>query len=322
MNTQDEDNLIIKFLAGEATEAERIQLDTWRSSDPLHEDKFLQSQTLWKRSTRTELDLDTDAAWANVKAKLRTPAQTRTFGQYLRIAAAILVLCTAGWFAVESLYNPMIHVQTAANEQKEVILPDGSQVWLNESSDLSYPKQFKGKHRDVELSGEAFFEVVKNPEQPFVITSSQVITEVLGTSFNLYAPAESKEATLDVVTGKVRFTSTDNTTEVVVVAGEKAELTTVGDATKAGAANENAFAWKSGKLVFNDNTLKEVFDVLQHQFKINITTENPEILNCHFTGTFSKQDKDEVLDIICRSLQLKYTRKGKNVTVQGKGCTQ
>lgn len=320
MNTQDEDILIIKVLAGEASESDRTQLDAWRKSHTAHEDKFLQSQKIWDQSNRTDLDIDTDAAWLTVKGKLAPAQKTNPFGLYLKIAAAVLLISTVSWYGF--LYNPMLTVQTAANEQKEVLLPDGSVVWLNANSQLSYTKKFKGDTRDLSLTGEAFFEVVKNPEQPFVITSDQAITEVLGTSFNLKVPKGSIRATLNVVTGKVRFTSMDNTSEVVVVAGEKAEIDEVGNATRTGPANENELSWKSGKLTFNDAKLKEVFEVLEDYFKIKIAVENPDILNCHFTGTFDKPKTDQVFDIISKALQFSYTRKGKAVTISGKGCSQ
>jgi transmembrane sensor len=319
MNTQDEDILIIKILAGEASELDQNKLDAWRKSHPSHEAKFLQSQSIWDQSNRTEPDIDTDAAWLNVKGKLAAPQKTNPFGLYLKIAAAIMLISTIGWYGF--LYNPTITIQTAANEQKEVLLPDGSVVWLNEKSKLSYSKKFNGTKRDVSLTGEAFFEVVKNPNLPFVITSSQSVTEVLGTSFNLKVPAGSIRATLNVVTGKVRFTSLDNPSEVIVVGGEKAEIDEVGNATKTGLANENELAWKSGKLSFNDAKLKEVFEVLEDYFKIKIAVENQDILNCHFTGTFDKPKSEQVFDIISKALQLSYTRKGKTVTIQGKGCT-
>jgi transmembrane sensor len=321
MNTQEEDILIIKFLAGEASEDERIELDTWRNSDPLHEQNFLQSQALWKQSQQTEQHIDTDAAWLTVKRKLKTSRAEKTFSMYLKIAAAILLVCSAGWYAIAILYNPMIQVQTAMNEQKEVILPDGSVVSLNEGSTLRYPKKFNRDTRTVSLTGEAFFDITKNPKQPFVITSAQAITEVLGTSFNLNVPKGSHTAILNVITGRVRFAPINNTGGVIVTAGEKAEIDEAGNATKKGAVIENEFAWKSNKLVFTDDTLKEVFTILETYFNIKIVVENPTILNCHFTGTFIKPNREQVLDIISKSLQLNYTRKGKTVTITGKGCS-
>jgi transmembrane sensor len=320
MNTQDEDMLIIKFLAGEASEADVTKLTAWRNSHPSHEEQFLQSQSIWNRSNRTEDEIDIDAAWNQVESKLQNQGAHSNRFVFFRIAAVFLLVCTTGWFAFKALYNPTITIYTATNEHKEVSLPDGSTVWLNENSTFSFPKSFKGKNRQVALSGEAFFEVTKNPEQPFTIQSEQAITEVLGTSFNLKVLKGTKEALLNVITGKVRFTSTDNTSEVTIVAGEKAEISETGNANKVGLVVENELAWKSGKLVFNDSSLEEVFNTLERYFKIKITVENPDILTCHFTGTYTNPKADEIFESLSKALKLNYSRNGKKVNIKGKGC--
>jgi transmembrane sensor len=320
MKTQDEDILIIRFLAGEASEADIARLNTWRESDASHEAHFLQSQSIWNKTNRPEEEIDLDAAWLNVQARLARPVSRNNYLGMLKIAAAVLLVCSIGWIAFNSLYNPMLTIQTAANEQKEIKLPDGSIVWLNELSSLRYSKTFKGNQRNVALTGEAFFEVMKNPEKPFIISSEQAITQVLGTSFNLRVLKGTKEAFLNVVTGKVRFTSVANASEVIVVAGEKAAINSIGNTTKTGPVIENELAWKSGKLVFEDASLKEVFSTLENYFKIKIAVDNPAILTCHFTGTFMKPEVDDIFNTISKALQLNYSRQRKNITIKGKGC--
>ncbi len=322
MKTQEEDILITKVLSGEATESEIAALSAWRNSHPAHEEQFRQSQLIWTRSQQNDIVIDTEQAWLKVQQNIsQSRSKEKTMSWYVKIAAAILVISAASWYGFLNVYNPTISIQTAANEQKEIVLPDGSHVWLNELSRIEYTKKFRGKERNIALMGEAFFDVVKNPDQPFVITSDQAITEVLGTSFNLKVPKGTITASLNVVTGKVRFTSTDNTSEVIVVAGEKATINEVGDASKSAFSDINDLAWKSDKLVFNDEELKNVFARLETHFKVKITVENPAILNCHFTGSFDKPKLDNVLDIISKALQLNCTRKGKTVTIKGKGCT-
>ncbi len=322
MNTQEEDILITKVLANEATESEIAALLAWRNSHPAHEEQFRQSQRIWTQARQNNIDIDTEKAWLKVSKNIAVTDNSKNkVAWYVKIAATILVISVASWYGYIHVYNPIISIQTASNECKEITLPDGSHVWLNELSHIEYNKKMNGKDRQIVLSGEAFFDVVKNPNQPFVITADQAITEVLGTSFNLNVRKGQRTATLNVVTGKVRFTSTDNTSEVIVTAGEKAIIDEVGDATKSEFSDVNDFAWKTDKLVFNDEQLKEVFNTLQINFKVKIIVENPAILTCHFTGSFNQPRLDNVLDMISKALQLNYVRKGKTVTITGKGCT-
>jgi transmembrane sensor len=320
MNDQEITQLITKVLAGEATPSETQQLDDWRKQHPDNESGFQQTKLIWDNASLLEEEADTDAAWEKFSARLHNKPKTLTLTYYLRIAAAVILIGGAMLFLANLFGNSIQSVQTASNEIKEVKLPDGSIAWLNHDSKLEYEKDFDGEIRAITLNGEAFFEVVKNPSKPFVITSQHSVTTVLGTSFNLTAFDSVPEVTLTVATGRVSFVSTKTKAEVIVTANQSATISEAGEAKKPDETDANEMAWKTKKLSFNDAPLADVFKSLEHYFNLKITVGNENINNCHFTGEFDKPGFKQIMDVISKTLQLSYEQKARKVTVTGKGC--
>lgn len=318
MNEQETIQLITKVIAGEASLIEQEQLELWRKQSANHELQYNELLSIWNNAQPNSVD--TEKAWANFEQRLTKQPKKISLNNIFRVAAAMLMVSGLGLLLGRYLLAPSIQqIQTAANEVKQVTLPDGSVVWLNQGSLLSFEKKFKGDSRNVTLEGEAFFEVVKNPEKPFVIQSEQSVTKVLGTSFNLNT-RNGNNALLSVVTGKVSFASPQTHEEVIVVANQSAVITEQGHALKDDKTDVNAFAWKTNTLSFNDASLEEVFKSMEHYFKLNISVDDKRIYNCHFTGEFVKPTFKQVMDVISKTLQLTYEQKGKQVLVKGKGC--
>ena len=323
MNTIEEDILITKAISGEALPDELILLENWRKASVSNEKKYVELEKIWHHAAQLATEIDTEVAWQ--KVKLRTEQQQFVIPLYkqtwIRIAAIFAVITTLGWFGYQFAYNPLVTIQTTSLEQKEILLPDGSKVWLNENSHLSYHKKMIGKERNVELAGEAFFDIVKNPEQPFVIEAQQARTEVLGTSFNLRVMEGTLEAELSVIEGKVRFTSSGNQEQTIALAGQKVRISSTGKFEKdVVAASSNDLAWKTRKLVFNNSNLKEVFTTLENYFNIKIVVDNSQIFNCHFTAEFDNPKLEKILEVLDRTLQLTHIQKSKTITIKGKGC--
>jgi transmembrane sensor len=320
MNEQEITRLITKILANEASAEEQRLVDQWRAGHADNDLQFKQIRLIWDNIPQAE-ETDTDAAWERFSAQLHAPKKVFRLNTYLRIAAAVVFIGIGSLLLGRLWLGRQVSVQTASNEVKEVTLPDGSVAWLNHDSKLEYARNFKGDIRSVQLSGEAFFEVVKNPEKPFVITTPHAVTTVLGTSFNLADHNNAAEATLTVATGKVSFVSAAGHNEVVVTANESARIdAATGAASKDDMADLNSMGWKTRKLSFRDTPLPDVFKSLERYYNINIKTDNQGISKCHFTGEFTDPSFRFIMDAICKSLQLSYEQKGKNVTVSGKGC--
>jgi len=189
-------------------------------------------------------------------------------------------------------------------------LPDGTRVWLNENTEIEYPKKFSGNERAITLKGEAFFEVKRDPSHPFVITSGSIKTTVLGTSFTVKA-YDNIEPEVNVRTGKVKVESDKNT--VFLVRGDKAIYkaeTSILNKQKSAVLEPN---WKKVLIYVDDLTLAEVIAKLKtdHNFEVNYLDEN--LKNLKMKGTLdTRQGFYETLQTIAFALEIKIRPAGNN----------
>jgi len=250
--------------------------------------------------------------------------QKYTNRQFWQIAVGFLLLVGLGttMFHFPSSADQDIVVQithtTAWGQQENIVLPDGSKVTLNVGSSISFPEQFDKSKRNVKLSGEAFFEVVKNKEAPFIIHTDEVTTTVLGTSFNINTK-DKEHITVTVATGKVRV-GTKNTTEVILTPKQQARYNIATQSISTKKVNLNQYLdWKEGVLQFENVTLDEAAKILERWYNVNIKVLNDDIANCRFSGKFNNETLPTVLESLANlKANMKYTilEKGK---VQIKG---
>jgi ferric-dicitrate binding protein FerR (iron transport regulator) len=226
MHTEADWDLLTKYLAGECTAAEQQQVLAWRQADARNQRLFEHLERVWVQSPQdfSQAQPDSEALWQRVQAGMRrnspfvgvhvnrevasevAPTNRPQWPQWgLRIAASVLLTLGVGTGAYYWQQQPdLVTQQTQGQQQKELTLPDGTRVWLNEGSKLSYPTAFASERREVTLEGEAYFEVVHlQQHQPFVIKANGTETTVLGTSFNVAAAAKGVE--VSVVTGRVKL---------------------------------------------------------------------------------------------------------------------
>ena len=227
----------------------------------------------------------------------------------LRIAAAAAVLLAAGiGYYRFTRQAPPQQIVASAKERKTVTLPDGSLVSLEPGSTLQYPQQFSGQTREVNLSGEAFFEVAHNEKQPFVIHSSLINTTVLATSFNIEA-RDAKEARVVVVTGRVQVLAKGETASneqaMIITANKSAVYNKATDQLEVKDATDDArfYAQKrSGKFIYKGVPLEKVVNDLERYYNTTIETEK-RIRSCVFNGDFDGDDDlDKALTLIAISL--------------------
>ena len=197
-------------------------------------------------------------------------------------------------FAIQEITSP-------PGVRSQIVLPDGSKVWLNAESSIVFKIPFDQTQRDVTLSGEAFFDVQKNPEVPFVVKSGNIHVSVLGTRFNF--KAYDHENTIDVVLeeGKVKFqTDKDKSVqELMMKPGEMAVYDRTTRTTKITSVKIDKYtAWHSGQLVFDDTPLPEVAAQLNRWYGIEVILEGTEIQNYKITTTFENESLNQVLDLL------------------------
>ncbi|MEH0156339.1 FecR domain-containing protein [Limibacter armeniacum] len=322
-----------KLSETEAEESKIARILGDASDESVSDGEFLQSsQQIWKaagsiaskRAVKLS-DNDLDSAMAKMKSRIsqmetgatNTPLQTTVtksekpaaatsnvvqmktsstaWMKYVGAAAVVLLVLGAGFFILKNeVLKPEMSIAIAKEEAKRIQLADGSEVWLSEGSELSYPVAFQGNSRNVSLKGQAFFEVTKNPKKPFVIETENSHTRVLGTSFRLTDQAGQIE--MEVVTGKVEFSSTKLHDEKVLLVGtEKASLID-GKMVKGATDMDHAASLMRSELEFKANTMTEVVNTLNKAYGKNITIESDELKERKFTGVLKNKSFDKAIE--------------------------
>ncbi len=200
----------------------------------------------------------------------------------------------------EAVYN---NLTTPKGRQFQILLPDGTKVWLNAASSLRYPTAFSGSTREVEVTGEVYFEVAKNAHQPFIIhLSNQTKIQVLGTQFNVNAYSNETAIRTTLVEGSIRMIS-GTSGDVVLHPGQQAQIGHNPGQQAIKVLNnvdvDKAVAWKSGLFNFEDSGLEEVMRQVERWYDIEVVYEK-NIPDIRFGGKLSN---DVSLSGLLRSLQ-------------------
>lgn len=262
--------------------------------------------------------------------------------------AAALMVAVAGVFLYKAQMRPMpgsllnAEVKAGLLEQinntdsiKQVDLEDGSVVMLQPKSILAFPKRFLKNRREVYLEGEAFFKVSKNPARPFFVYNDRLITQVLGTSFNV--KIVNDKIVVSVRTGQVAVYENDREVNlndqekknngVIITPNEKVTyyienrhfITSLVDAPLLVPDQDNKLPREN--FVFDDTPLSKVLEILERKYALEIILGNKDLNNCPFTGDLSQQSLFDKLEIICQAFQADYEIKGTKILIDGgKSC--
>ncbi|MFZ4861068.1 FecR family protein [Sphingobacterium sp. Mn56C] len=192
--------------------------------------------------------------------------------------------------------SAVLTLTTPKGGQYQLILSDGTKVWVNADSKLRYPKTFTGSSRVVELDGEAYFEVAKNKMNPFIVKTKNETVEVLGTHFNVNAYGNNRDSKVSLVEGKVQV-SIPHGAKMVLNPGQQSVVK--GGAMHVQAVNvDEIMAWKNGEFVFNNEPLATALQQLERWYDIDIQVD-PALADIALWGTISRMDSfDKVLKII------------------------
>jgi transmembrane sensor len=206
---------------------------------------------------------------------------------------------------------------------KQVVeLPDGTQVILNDNSELSYGPYFGESNREVLLTGEASFDVTHDASRPFIVHTGKVSTKVLGTAFNISAYPNQKQVTVTVSRGSVEVSDDQQVYGKITPDEQMSVNTTTYDFVKRDTRAEEQFAWQSNFLILDDVTLQEAALRIGKKFNADITFENPELKTCKFYGSFLNDETlTDILTMMSAVLHITYKVDSGNVVISGKGCS-
>jgi transmembrane sensor len=218
--------------------------------------------------------------------------------------------------------EPKILDQTTAYT-RHLSLPDGSTVVLKANSKLDYAGSFNGKSREVILVGEAYFDVKHDASHPFIIHTGDIKTTVLGTAFNINANAAQKKIIIAVTRGKVKVEN--NTRLIAVLKPNEQVICNIQSASEEQQpvnAESVVFDWTKQDMVFEDLSFKDIVQLLNRRYGVNISFQNKAMESCTIKAFFSGiESLDKVLDVLCIISNSTYTMAdNKNYIINGKGC--
>lgn len=314
----DIDQLMMNDFSGRLTPDDRQLLDQWVDENRENQHKYTEQKKLWNLFTLHQKmqKIDEKRAYQKVATRLFAPKKYNFILQLQRIAAILLlpVLIVSGlyYFAAQNQSKDYSAVYTTTETplgmRSSLILPDGTKVWLNAGSKLSYPVIFSDKFRAVSLNGEAYFEVKKNKKWPFWVSAGNMNIVVSGTAFNCNAYPENNEIQTVLVEGQVTVMNESATVSKELQAGELAVFSKrTQQISRIKTDSQKYIAWKNGKLVFKEDPMNLVVEKLERWYNVEFDIKDKEISEYIYTATFMDESLDQVLKMLSLSAPIRYS---------------
>lgn len=311
------EELLPRYCEGLATEEERLQVEAWMDESEENRRMAKQVHALYLATDTLHVmkKVDIEKALSRVKSRMTGKKKTMWWEWAQRAAAVLFIpllvtLMVQHWGNDEQELAQMMEIKTHPGMTTSLTLPDGTLVFLNSESTLSYPSRFDGDTRNVNLQGEAYFEVAKNPEKKFIVSTphrSQI--EVLGTHFNVEAYEKENRVSATLVEGKIGFIyKCDNASKKVLMApGQKLVYDSKDSKVQIYATSgESEIAWKEGKIIFRNTPLEEGLRMLEKRYNVEFIIKNNRLKGDSFTGTFTNQRLERILEYFQLSSQIRW----------------
>jgi ferric-dicitrate binding protein FerR (iron transport regulator) len=347
------ENLFLKFLDGSGSEDEILQLRNWISDNSNNKEEFVRLYNIYVASGASSYE--PDKAWENLKNKLiEKPVKTVKFSLsvFIKVAAAILLILVTGLLIYKVLNKQwekkliLSEFSVPRGSRSHVYLPDGTSVWLNAQTTLKYYQNFGQNKREVILEGEAFFEVVRDENVPFIVKTSDAEVKVLGTKFNVKAYPEEKYIETTVVNGKVQVSSPQISVKgqdkIYLIANQKVKilkevavkeeqnLQNKADSLKITngledeepvfveftpkVSSQNYISWKDSLWVIEREHLKDLAVKMERRFDVEIDFKDKGLEEYVFSGKLKDESLEQVLEALSAASPIDYQINQKRIT--------
>lgn len=303
------DDLLVKYLLGEATPEEQQQVQQWEAADAANAKHLQHLHYIWQESKKLEAKstIDENAAWERFKQRVAVqPAAPKTIPlgrrtNWMRIAAALIMMVGGSYTAYYYLYSGRMITLESDGVVLSETLPDGTIVTLNKHASIKYPKNFSGVTREVTLNGEAFFNVTPNKSKPFIIHANEADVQVVGTSFNV--KSSTAETEVIVETGVVQVSKKQ--LGVILKPKEKATVKqSMEQPVKEQTDDELHNYYRTKEFVCNNTPLSRLVPVLNDAYDTNIVIANDKLNDLRLTTTFHNQSLDAIIDVIANTFNI------------------
>lgn len=318
------EELIVKYLAGEAEPHEIRMISEWREQLPENEKTFQLLSRLWNASGNLKENdtFNTDRAWEKVESKIDRNVKGRVIPirRYWMAAAAIALLFVLSFLMFRQGGEQQEMLSSVAGPSPALVMLSDSSEMTVRSGEVSYPRTFGDKTRTVLLKkGTSYFKVRKNEELPFEVLAGDVAVTVLGTEFEV--SHEPDKTSVKVRSGKVMFSTPGG--RILLTAGNSASYHTGSrQLVSERQAEVNDFAYATGILEFKGQTLPDVAKQLSAYYGISIVPD-PALKNCRLTATFDKEKLENVLEVLRVTLEAQVSRDSAgNIFISGERSCQ
>jgi len=317
------EELLPSYFNGVLNNDEREKVETWKEAIKENRQIFSDSLKAWEgiEYLRRMKKYNTEKALKKVNLRIEKSKSLKLFTILQKVAAILILplLVATLYFATKSP-TPKIAVtewhtiKTPAGLRSEYILPDGTKVYLNSKTSLSYPIAFNSYTRNVKLNGEAYFEVVENKKQPFIVNTGKIKVEVTGTEFKASNYPGEDLTEIVLVSGKINLFQGDYSKEKEILSsmipGEKAAFNEKENKIYFSKVDvEKYISWKDGILMFRDDSMQDVVRRLNRWFNVDIKLTGNKLKDYVYTATFQDESLIQILDLLKMSAPIDYSIK-------------
>ena len=323
------DELIATYLTEGLDKNALAELKAWIAASPENEDYFIQQREVWFSAVSREAasKYNKDKAFDTFKKRIgnrkeieKTSHHGFRLSMLWRYAAIIAVILAVGCFSywqggvnVKDTFAD-ISVEAPLGSRTKLYLPDGTLVWLNAGSRMTYSQGFGVDNRMIELEGEGYFEVRRNEKLPFFVKTKDLQLQVLGTKFNVEGYSDKDDFEVTLMEGSVRVASRIGLGDTLMLKPDsKACLQKDGRLKVIPVDDYNPYRWKEGLICFRNESFLSIMNDLEKYFGVSIVVENKNVLKYYFTGKFRQADGiDYALRVLQRDIRFKYERDDEN----------
>ena len=328
------DELIANYLTEGLDKNALDELKTWIAASAENQQYFIRQREIWFSAVSREAAsvYDKDKAFENFRNRVESQKEIQSTSRrgfslsalwrYAAVVAIIIAVgCISYWQGEVNVKDTFadISVEAPLGSKTKLYLPDGTLVWLNAGSRMTYSQGFGVDNRKVELEGEGYFEVKRNEKIPFFVKTKDLQLQVLGTKFNFRDYPEDHEVVVSLLEGKVGLNNLlREEKEAVLSPDERAVLNKAnGLLTVESVTASNASQWTDGYMFFDEELLPDIAKELERSYNVKIHIANDSLKTFRFYGNFVRREQNiqEVLEALASTEKMQYKIEERNITI-------
>lgn len=322
------DSRILNYFMGKLSPSEKLAfLEELQENNELKKD-FIRFRNITALTKFSEAENDTEEGQSNYRVFIQGRRKEekrkihRKIFRYVSVACFLILISVITTLYYSSIFQRQqtdIATNTLyvpAAQRAQITLPDGTVVWINSKSTLKYPTSFDQKERIVYLEGQAFFDVAKNEDMPFIVKTKDGAVKALGTAFDVISEPLTRTFETMLIEGSVEVKLSANPDQKVILKPSMKAIAENNRLSVTQTEDNNPYEWRNGLISFRNKEFKEIMSILEKTYDVKITLENPHLGNQVFTGKFRISDGVQyALDVLSLYRKITYRIDYENHTI-------